>query len=95
MPMGSYWTSSETSVRRFGWTSTHEAMMNPEWKGPDYELRHIWTRCAVHGFHHRGYMSKAYHMPAVECICKRCDRYHALSCERRPSLKDLCSDQEL
>ncbi|PSN38799.1 hypothetical protein C0J52_23833, partial [Blattella germanica] len=18
---------------------------NPEWKGPDYELRHIWTRC--------------------------------------------------
>ena len=76
-----------------------EAMVNPEWKGPDYELRHIWTRCAVHGFHHRVCMTKAYHTPAVECICKlcgkRCDRYHALSCERRPSLKDLCSDQEL
>ena len=76
-----------------------EAMVNPEWKGPDYELRHIWTRCAVHGFHHRVCMTKAYHTPTVECICKlcgkRCDRYHALSCERRPSLKDLCSDQEL
>ena len=64
-----------------------EAMMNRKWMLANYTLRHMVTRSAVHGFHHRICATKAFHTSNENCICelfdKNCDRYHLLYCSRR------------
>ena len=64
-----------------------DAMMNEEWKKAEYELRHVVTRFAAHGFHHKFCCTDKFHQPSDDCICKlctrKCERYHAKSCESR------------
>lgn len=72
-----------------------DAMMNTEWKKANYELRHVMTRFAVHGFHFKLCSVEKYHQPNGHCVCKLCgdicDRYHATKCERRTvSLTKFC-----
>ena len=76
---------------------TTDAMANTEWMQPEYQLRHIVTRFAVHGFHHRICTRKTYHQAGDECVCilcsGKCDTYHAMQCRKRTvSLKQFCSD---
>ena len=63
------------------------AMNTNDWKESNYELRHIYTRTAIHGFHYRICAQRGYHQPAIQCACtqcgKRCKRYHLLVCPKR------------
>lgn len=74
-----------------------DVMTTTEWRRADYELRHVTTRLAVHGFHHRLCSTEKYHSPNQQCQCKlcgkKCHRYHVLACEmRNTSLTTFCSD---
>jgi hypothetical protein len=64
-----------------------EAMINRKWTLPNYELRHVATRMAVHGFHHKVCQTKGFHLPSENCRCKlcylECERYHITDCKRR------------
>ena len=76
---------------------TTDVMTTTEWRRADYELRHVITRMAVHGFHHRICSEEKYHSPNQQCQCslcgKKCDRYHVLTCEmRKTSLTSFCRD---
>ena len=57
-----------------------DAMVNREWTQEEYDLRHVMTRFAIHGFHHRICSRKTFHMVNQECICvlcsEQCDIYH-------------------
>lgn len=77
---------------------TTDAMTSEDWKQPNYELRHLVTRLAVHGFHHRLCETKAFHDPGPECVCERCgmacERYHVFKCKNRgKSLTSFCLDE--
>ena len=39
------------------------AMMDKNWMGPNQELRHVITRLAVHGFHHKVCKNERFHTP--------------------------------
>ena len=73
-----------------------DAMMNNEWTKAGYALRHLMTRFAVHGFHHRICNRDNYHEPDESCVCKLCerngcDRYHVMTCKQRTvSLAKFC-----
>lgn len=74
-----------------------DAMTNSDWMNTDYELRHITTRFATHGFHHLVCQNKTYHTPNEGCVCelchRTCDRYHVMVCpERTGSLTAFCSN---
>lgn len=75
-----------------------DAMTTQDWKRGNYELKHIMTRFAVHGFHHKICSNKKYHTPDLHlCICelckRQCDKYHVMYCEQRvESLTKFCSD---
>ncbi|KAJ4431276.1 hypothetical protein ANN_19873 [Periplaneta americana] len=45
------------------------AMNTEEWKKPNFELRHVFTRTAAHGFHHRICAKRGYHSASEQCIC--------------------------
>ena len=45
-----------------------DAMVNREWTQEEYELRHIMTRFAIHGFHHRICARKTFYQANQECI---------------------------
>ena len=64
-----------------------EAMTTDSWKTANYELRHMVTRLAVHGFHDKVCRNKKYHTPMVTCVCelceRPCERYHILTCANR------------
>lgn len=66
---------------------TTDAVTNDDWKGPNFELRHLVTRLAVHGFHNKICSNNRYHDPSDNCVCslcaKMCERYHILRCEKR------------
>ena len=57
--------------------------------GLEADLRHLVTRMAVHGFHHKICLrlTKSFHEPGPDCVCELCDmpcaRYHALECKNR------------
>lgn len=75
---------------------TTDAMINKDWMRAEYEMRHVVTRFAIHGFHHRICTRKSFHQACHECICalcsERCDTYHALECRKRAvSLIQFCS----
>ena len=74
-----------------------EAMRTNEWTQPNYEMRHILTRYAIHGFHHKICRTKKFHEPSEDCLCELCDgvceRYHAEKCKNRHvSLRKFCAD---
>ncbi|KAJ4449792.1 hypothetical protein ANN_01196 [Periplaneta americana] len=74
-----------------------DAMTTRDWANTNYELRHIVTRYAVHGFHHKICTTKRYHEPNDECVCelcqKPCGRYHVENCrESKTSLTNFCKD---
>ena len=55
------------------------AFQNYVWKGPYRKTRHLVTRFAIHGFHHR-----------VCSLCsEKCPKYHADECRLVFSIKDL------
>lgn len=60
------------------------AFTDRSWTLPSQELRHVVTRLAVHGFHHKVCSTSNFHMPVDSCVCKlclhRCARYHILQC---------------
>jgi len=65
-----------------------DAFTNEDWKGPQYKLRHVFTRFACHGFHHLICKNKTFHASENDkCICelceKPCDRYHLKDCTHR------------
>ncbi|KAJ4451104.1 hypothetical protein ANN_02543 [Periplaneta americana] len=63
------------------------AMNTEEWKKPNFELRHVFTRTAAHGFHHRICAKRGYHSASEQCICTlcghSCSQYHILTCQAR------------
>lgn len=72
-----------------------DAMIYRDWTDARYDLRHIMTRVAVHGFHHQICTTEKYHNPEDKCKCKfcgsKCDRYHVMWCKNRgTSLTDFC-----
>ena len=76
-----------------------DAMIEREWTRSGYELRHVMTRFAVHGFHHRICATKTFHEVNEACICelcgKACDRYHVALCkERTLTLTKFCLEEE-
>ena len=76
-----------------------DAMIEREWTRSGYELRHVMTRFAVHGFHHRICATKNFHEVNKTCICelcgKACDRYHVALCkERTLTLTKFCLEEE-
>ncbi|KAJ4425318.1 hypothetical protein ANN_29065 [Periplaneta americana] len=62
-------------------------MNTEEWKKPNFELRHVFTRTAAHGFHHRICAKRGYHSASEQCICTlcghSCSQYHILTCQAR------------
>jgi len=56
-----------------------DAMVNREWTQEVYDLRHVMTRFAIHGFHRRACSRKTFHQANQECICIMC-RVRYLSC---------------
>ena len=74
-----------------------EAMIDRGWERENQDLRHLFTRLSVHGFHHKLCDNKRYHDPDEKCACrlcvKVCDRYHITRCEKRVrSLSDYAKE---
>ena len=71
----------------FLWTP---AIENDRWKGANRTNRHLITRHAAHGFHHKLCRTAGHHEPIEDCLCAKCgalcERYHALKCPERVSL---------
>ena len=62
------------------------AMSDRNWEKTNQEQRHVVTRYAVHGFHHKVCKTKTFHKPNEKCICElcnqQCDRYHIEKCAK-------------
>ena len=62
------------------------AMANNEWKEANYLLRHLYTRVAVHGLHHRICATKGFHSPNKRCQWTLsgglCNTYHIIECKK-------------
>lgn len=63
------------------------AMQDRTWTEANHEMRHVTTRLATHGFHHKVCGNKTYHEPNDKCVCvlcsELCDRYHIIKCKKR------------
>ncbi|KAJ4430522.1 hypothetical protein ANN_19118 [Periplaneta americana] len=63
------------------------AMNNEEWKAANFELRHHYTRGAIHGFHYRICTRKGFHQVTSDCACVicglHCPVYHLFECSLR------------
>lgn len=63
------------------------AMIDRTWTAANFEMRHVLTRMAVHGFHHMICNNTVFHEPSETCVCKlceqRCERYHLELCNKR------------
>ena len=46
-----------------------DVMLYRNWTRAGYDLRHIMTRMAVHGFHHLLCKTEKYHQPTDKCMC--------------------------
>jgi hypothetical protein len=65
-----------------------DAMVNREWTQEENDLRHVMTRFAIHGFHHRICSRKTFHQAnQARCICvlcsEQCSINHVIECKRR------------
>ena len=61
------------------------AMCQNQWKQAINENRHVVTRHAVHGYHHRICSKTFFHQATLDCVCKLCGtagigKYHILNC---------------
>ena len=69
------------------------AMRSQTWKEGNRSNRHVVTRYAVHGYHHKLCATLGYHEPRDSCRCLRCNqlcnRYHAAHCGLVSSLASL------
>lgn len=69
-----------------------DAMTKWDWTQSNYDLRHVITRFACHGFHHAVCTNKRFHEPCDSCVCElcgdHCGRYHLQFCRKRT--KSLC-----
>jgi hypothetical protein len=63
-----------------------DAMLNRNWTKAKQELRHVVTRLAVLGYHHKLCKRAYFHNPDTECVCSlcdnKCDRYHITLCKK-------------
>ena len=63
------------------------AMTSNELKEANYLLRHLYTRVAAHGLHHRVCETKGFHSPNEGCQCTLCgglcSMYHIVECTSR------------
>ncbi|KAJ4432101.1 hypothetical protein ANN_20715 [Periplaneta americana] len=63
------------------------AMQDRTWTEANHEMRHVTTRLATYGFHHKVCGNKTYHEPNDKCVCvlcsELCDRYHIIKCMKR------------
>ena len=69
------------------------AMTDRKWTEACQDQRHVVTRLAIHGFHHKICRTQRFHQPDDNCICslceRKCGRYHIITCEKRPKpIKD-------
>lgn len=69
------------------------AMMDRQWTEAGQDQRHVVTRLATHGFHHKICRTQGFHQPRDDCVCslcnRKCDRYHLISCVKRTkSIRD-------
>jgi hypothetical protein len=77
--------------------ATH-AMTTDKWKLPYQKDRHVFTRFAVHGFHHLVCKNPSYHFKDEKCVCKLCDEkqcgtHHIIKCTKRvKSLVDYATE---
>ena len=76
----------------------NQAFKFDDWKGPRRPRRHLTTRAAIHGFHHRLCSLENCFDPDDDCICRYCDRpcfkmTHYMECDDRPSLAKLDCDE--
>jgi hypothetical protein len=73
------------------------AMTTSDWTKPHQRDRHVFTRFAVHGFHHLICKNTSYHESSDNCVCKLCNEkqcgtYHLLKCTKKEkSLIDYAS----
>lgn len=63
------------------------AMIDRTWTATSFDIRHVVTRLAVHGFHHKICNNSVFHEPNERCKCKlcgrTCERYHIEICNKR------------
>jgi hypothetical protein len=63
------------------------AFKSNAWMKPNCRNRNIFTRYAIHGFHHLICTNKKFHDCSVNCKCTLCNaicsRYHLLTCPKR------------
>ena len=74
-----------------------DAMIYRNWTRENQEQRHIITRTAIHGFHHKICIIERFHEPGEACVCKlcnqTCDRYHIVKCnKKKKSISDYTKD---
>jgi Reverse transcriptase (RNA-dependent DNA polymerase) len=73
------------------------AFTNQRWKGASCINRHLYTRFAVHGFHHTLCLNSKFHdCDPNKCICKLCnekfnDLYHFQVCIANPKIADYAN----
>ena len=82
-----YWELKEKAENR---------MTSSEWKEANYLLRHLFTRVAAHGLHHRMCATKGSHSPNEGCQCTLCgglcNIYHIIKCTRTLTLSHYVDD---
>ncbi|PSN31745.1 hypothetical protein C0J52_24471 [Blattella germanica] len=52
------------------------AMIDRNWSLPNQPLRHVVTRLAVHGYHHKVCETTSYHKVNDKCVCKQCKKFY-------------------
>lgn len=66
---------------------TSSAMTDRNWTRECQTLRHVVTRLAIHGFHHKVCENKKFHQPTEDCRCAlcgdKCKLYHITECKNR------------
>ena len=75
------------------------AMNSETWKSSSQQMRHVNTRFACHGFHHRICRRTYFHEAGASCECRLCGmcpigQYHLLDCSARVrSLNNYATDK--
>lgn len=76
---------------------TEALIFRERWQQPNYDMRHVITRYAVHGFHWKICVKVHYHDPDLTCVCKLCGGraviYHLERCPgRRAPLRHFAEE---
>jgi hypothetical protein len=69
-----------------------DAMLNRNWTKANQQLRHVVTRLAVHGYHHKLCKRTYFHNPDNECVYSlcdnKCDRYHITMSRKKDKISN-------